>query len=100
MFTHDETHELDAAVMDGATLRAGAVGCVTRVRRPVRAARAVMEHSDHVLLVGAAVEALAQKHWGWSWLRPIIFRPMRGASNCTGRWPPTRPCWTMTQPRS
>ena len=61
VFTHDETHELDAAVMDGATLRAGAVGCVSRIRNPVRAARAVMEHTDHVLLVGAAADALAER---------------------------------------
>lgn len=61
VFTHDETHELDAAVMDGATLKAGAVGCVTRIKRPARAARAVMEHTDHVLLVGAGAESLAQR---------------------------------------
>ncbi len=61
VFTHDETHELDAAVMDGASLKAGAVGCVTRIKRPVRAARAVMEHTDHVLLVGAGAEALAER---------------------------------------
>jgi len=61
VFTHDETHELDAAIMDGATLKAGAVGCVSRVKRPVRAARAVMEHTEHVLLVGAGAEALAQR---------------------------------------
>jgi len=60
VFTRDETHELDAAVMDGASLRAGAVACVSHIRNPVLAARAVMEHSEHVLLVGAGAEALAR----------------------------------------
>ncbi len=61
VFTHDETHELDASIMDGATLKAGAVGCVSRIKRPLRAARAVMEHTEQVLLVGAAAEAIAQR---------------------------------------
>ena len=62
VFTHDETHELDAMVMDGANLRAGAVACVSRIRRPLRAARAVMEHSEHVLLVGPGAEAFAREN--------------------------------------
>jgi beta-aspartyl-peptidase (threonine type) len=61
VFTHEATHELDAAVMDGASLRAGAVAGVSHIRRPLRAARAVMERSEHVLLVGAGAEALARE---------------------------------------
>ena len=60
VFTRDATHELDAAVMNGSDLRAGAVAGVSHIRRPVRAARAVMEHSEHVLLIGAGAEKFAQ----------------------------------------
>src|SRR5689334_3783588 len=61
-YNTDEKHELDASVMDGATLRAGAVAAVSRIRNPVLAARAVMERSKHVLLVGRGAERFAGKH--------------------------------------
>lgn len=61
VFTHDGANELDAAIMDGATLRAGAVAGVRRVRNPVLLARAVMEHSPHVMLAGAGAEGFARE---------------------------------------
>ena len=56
VLTSDATHELDACVMDGRTLGAGAVASVARVRNPVRAARVVMEQSGHVLMAGEGAE--------------------------------------------
>lgn len=62
VFTHQETHELDACVMDGRTLEAGAVAGVSRIRNPVLAALAVLEKSPHVLFVGEGAEAFAAAH--------------------------------------
>ena len=60
VFTHKGEHEMDAAIMDGKTLRAGAVANVNSVRNPVLLARAVMEHTEHVILSGKGAEEFAE----------------------------------------
>ena len=60
VFNHDGKNELDAAIMDGSTLRAGSIANVHRVKNPILLARAVMEKSPHVMLVGSGAEQFAQ----------------------------------------
>ena len=61
VFTHDGRNELDASIMYGKNLMAGAVAGVTTVKNPISAARAVMDKSEHVMMVGAGAEQFAQK---------------------------------------
>lgn len=61
VFTYDGKNELDASIMDGRTKAAGAVAGVTHVKNPIRLARAVMEHSPHVMMVGEGAEEFAKE---------------------------------------
>ncbi|MGA6982976.1 MAG: isoaspartyl peptidase/L-asparaginase [Candidatus Sulfotelmatobacter sp.] len=54
--------QLDALIMDGATLRAGGVGCVERLRNPIRVARKILSESPHVYFVGEGAERFAEEH--------------------------------------
>ncbi len=54
--------QLDALIMDGATLRAGGVGCVEHIRNPIRAAKKILTESPHVYFVGTGAERFAQEH--------------------------------------
>jgi beta-aspartyl-peptidase (threonine type) len=62
VFTHEGHHEMDAAIMDGRNRDAGAVTGVRTVQNPIRAARLVMEQTDHVLLAHPGADELARQH--------------------------------------
>ena len=59
VFTHEGRNELDAAIMEGKTKKAGAVAGVTIIKNPISAARAVMEKSPHVMMAGKGAELFA-----------------------------------------
>lgn len=61
VFTHEGRNELDAAIMDGRTKAAGSIAGVTIIRNPITAARAVMEKSPHVMMIGRGAELFATK---------------------------------------
>ncbi|WP_434086511.1 isoaspartyl peptidase/L-asparaginase family protein [Pontibacter populi] len=73
VFTNEGKNELDAAIMDGNTGKAGAVASLTTVKSPIAAARAVMEKSEHVMMIGQGAEKFA-KEKGLEMVDPSYFR--------------------------
>jgi L-asparaginase / beta-aspartyl-peptidase len=72
VFTHDGRNELDASIMDGSNLMAGAVAGVTTIKNPITAAHAVMQNSEHVMLVGRGAESFAEEQ-GLNIVSPSYF---------------------------
>jgi beta-aspartyl-peptidase (threonine type) len=76
VFTYEGGNELDASIMEGKEKKAGAVAGVTRVKNPIRLARAVMEKSEHVMMARDGAEAFA-KSVGVERVDPKYFRTER-----------------------
>lgn len=72
VFTRDGTNELDASIMEGTTKKAGAVAGVSRIKNPISAARAVMDKTEHVLLIGNGAERFAFRN-GITEVSPTYF---------------------------
>ncbi len=62
VFTAEGKNEMDASIMDGKTLKAGAVASVRHIKNPILGARAVMEHTPHVLIIGEGAEEVVAKY--------------------------------------
>jgi len=76
VFTHEGKNEMDASIMIGSDQNAGAVGGVTNLKHPISAARAVLEKSEHVMMVGKGAEMFSEKN-GVKTIDPEYFKTER-----------------------
>lgn len=72
VFNREGRNELNASIMDGATRKAGAIAGVARIKNPIRAARAVMDKTGHVFLIGESAERFARDQ-GLAMVSPLYF---------------------------
>jgi L-asparaginase / beta-aspartyl-peptidase len=98
VFTHEGKNEMDASIMDGSNLAAGAVAVVTNIKNPISAARMVMTRSPHVLLTGAGASQFAKEQGlelvppsyfytqrRWNDLQEILKKEKNGTVGCCAR---------------
>lgn len=100
-FTKTGEHELDASIMDGATLQCGGVAMVRKIKNPIKAARLVMTETPHVLLCGSGAEKLAKQHacdvveQNYFFTRRR-FEKLRSKLDSLGLPPPEKPGYPLT----